>query len=280
MNALSPTSFAKTIVDLSRDECRWAVTRRSPHRFCAAPTISGKSYCAHHDKASRLTNICAHPETMGGRQAGSYVSAIMIPPQPRRIGRVALLKRKAATELTLDDLPSAFVADPVGYVTRRAKPPQAPKVRVQIARSTPAMPAVEDNSPPQPVVIPWIVKQIDGHDPVTSSEAAASTGVGAASRVTIRSIIATVAEHYGVTSAEIRGPRKTHRIVLPRQIAMWIAYERGARIWSLPVVGRAFGGRDHTTALHAVQKIGRMVADGSVVIPEHLMALSRPQGDE
>jgi hypothetical protein len=58
----------------------------------------------------------------------------------------------------------------------------------------------------------------------------------------------------GVTIEEIRGSRRTRRIVLPRQLAMYQAYRQRSDL-SLPLIGRWFGGRDHTTVLHAIRKI-------------------------
>jgi chromosomal replication initiator protein len=62
-----------------------------------------------------------------------------------------------------------------------------------------------------------------------------------------------VAEFYGITVDEMAGPRRDRHIVFPRQVAMYIIREETAS--SLPVIGQAFGGRDHTTVLHSYEKI-------------------------
>ena len=62
-----------------------------------------------------------------------------------------------------------------------------------------------------------------------------------------------VANHYSVTRADILSSRRTAVVVKPRQIAMYLAKTLTLR--SLPEIGRRFGGRDHTTVLHAVRKI-------------------------
>lgn len=68
-----------------------------------------------------------------------------------------------------------------------------------------------------------------------------------------------VVDHFpGVTMRDLNSPRRIAKIVLPRQIAMYLAKTMTAR--SLPDVGRRFGGRDHTTVLHAVRKIEALVA--------------------
>lgn len=75
-------------------------------------------------------------------------------------------------------------------------------------------------------------------------------------------ITAEVLESFpGVTLADLKGDRKSRAIVMPRQIAIFrIKYERPEL--SFPVIGRFFGGRDHTTCLHAVKKIEKMVEEG------------------
>jgi chromosomal replication initiator protein len=72
-------------------------------------------------------------------------------------------------------------------------------------------------------------------------------------RVKIEDIQKLVASHYSVTRADILSSRRTAAVVKPRQIAMYLAKTLTLR--SLPEIGRRFGGRDHTTVLHAVRKI-------------------------
>lgn len=71
-------------------------------------------------------------------------------------------------------------------------------------------------------------------------------------------IKAIVAAEFDVTLLDLICERRTDNIVLPRQIAMYLAKE--LRPDSLPTIGRHFGGRDHTTVLHAVRKITARVA--------------------
>lgn len=72
-------------------------------------------------------------------------------------------------------------------------------------------------------------------------------------RVRIEDIQKTVARQFNVSKADLLSNRRTQVIVRPRQIAMYLAKEMTPR--SLPEIGRRFGGRDHTTVLHAVRKI-------------------------
>lgn len=74
-----------------------------------------------------------------------------------------------------------------------------------------------------------------------------------ARRVRIEDIQRIVSRHYNVSKADLVSARRTQAIVRPRQIAMYLAKVLTPR--SLPEIGRQFGGRDHTTVLHAVRKI-------------------------
>lgn len=76
---------------------------------------------------------------------------------------------------------------------------------------------------------------------------------GEPKRVRIEDIQRVVARHYNVSKTELLSNRRTRTIVKPRQIAMYLAKIMTPR--SLPEIGRRFGGRDHTTVLHAVRKI-------------------------
>jgi chromosomal replication initiator protein len=77
--------------------------------------------------------------------------------------------------------------------------------------------------------------------------------------VTIEAIQSTVAEYYSISVDEMRGKRRDKYIVFPRQVAMYLIREETDS--SLPVIGAAFGGRDHTTALHAIEKITELVRE-------------------
>lgn len=73
----------------------------------------------------------------------------------------------------------------------------------------------------------------------------------------VESIIVIVAKHYDVTRVDMKSARRTADIVRPRQVAMYMA--RTFTLRSMPEIGRRFGNRDHTTVLHAVRKIGRLI---------------------
>ena len=77
--------------------------------------------------------------------------------------------------------------------------------------------------------------------------------------VLIKRIQAAAAEECGMAVIDLLSHRRTANVVLPRQIAMYLA--RAMTRSSLPQIGRRFGGRDHTTVLHACRKIEAMVED-------------------
>jgi chromosomal replication initiator protein len=80
---------------------------------------------------------------------------------------------------------------------------------------------------------------------------------GEPKRVRIEDIQRVVSRHYNVTRQELVSDRRTRVIVKPRQIAMYLAKTMTPR--SFPEIGRRFGGRDHTTVLHAVRKIEELI---------------------
>lgn len=80
---------------------------------------------------------------------------------------------------------------------------------------------------------------------------------GLTTRPKIERIIRAVSTAYGLSKEDILSRRRTKNIVLPRQIAMYVAKQ--TTLHSLPEIGRRFGGRDHTTVLHAVRKIERLI---------------------
>jgi chromosomal replication initiator protein len=85
-------------------------------------------------------------------------------------------------------------------------------------------------------------------------------------RVKIEDIQRVVARQYNVSRADLLSSRRTANVVRPRQVAMYLAKTLTLR--SLPEIGRRFGGRDHTTVLHAVRKIENLVTTDSALAEE------------
>jgi chromosomal replication initiator protein len=78
-------------------------------------------------------------------------------------------------------------------------------------------------------------------------------------QIRIEDIQRVVAGHYQVSRSDLVSSRRTRAIVVPRQIAMYLAKVLTPR--SLPEIGRRFGNRDHTTVLHAVRKIEGLIGN-------------------
>lgn len=78
-------------------------------------------------------------------------------------------------------------------------------------------------------------------------------------RITIDEIQRQVAEHYTLRLSDMHSARRSRNVARPRQIAMYLCKKLTPR--SLPEIGRKFGGRDHTTVMHAVRKIEEMVGE-------------------
>lgn len=76
-------------------------------------------------------------------------------------------------------------------------------------------------------------------------------------RVTIEDIQKRVAEYYSIKISDMQSARRSQNVARPRQVAMYLAKVLTSR--SLPEIGRKFGGRDHTTVLHAVRKVEEVV---------------------
>ena len=74
----------------------------------------------------------------------------------------------------------------------------------------------------------------------------------------IATIIETVAAYYELTPAILRGPVRLRRYARPRQVAMFLAREGTSK--SLPEIARAFGDRHHTTCMHAIKKVRRLLS--------------------
>jgi hypothetical protein len=87
----------------------------------------------------------------------------------------------------------------------------------------------------------------------------------------IDSIQRAICRHSKLSKIDLIAARRDMRVCLPRQIAMWIC--RKVTIHTYPEIGRRFGGRDHTTAIHAFKKIERMRAQDDPVVCEAIRSV-------
>jgi chromosomal replication initiator protein len=95
-------------------------------------------------------------------------------------------------------------------------------------------------------------------------------------RVRIEDIQRIVARQYNVSRADLLSSRRTANVVRPRQVAMYLAKVLTLR--SLPEIGRRFGGRDHTTVLHAVRKI-EALSGNDTALSDEIESLKRQLQD-
>jgi chromosomal replication initiation ATPase DnaA len=93
----------------------------------------------------------------------------------------------------------------------------------------------------------------------------------------VESIMKIVCLHFGVSRIDVLSDRRTADIVRPRQIAMYLAKRLTLR--SLPEIGRRFGGRDHTTVLHAVRKTQSLLDSGHPGITADIAQLREMIGE-
>ena len=82
---------------------------------------------------------------------------------------------------------------------------------------------------------------------------------GEGTQISIERIQDLICERFGVTRDELTGDRRSQNIVYPRQVAMYLSRELTDS--SLPKIGKEFGGRDHTTVIHATSKIARLIRE-------------------
>jgi chromosomal replication initiator protein len=82
---------------------------------------------------------------------------------------------------------------------------------------------------------------------------------GESAQISIERIQELICERFAVTMAELTGERRSQNIVYPRQVAMYLSRELTDS--SLPKIGKEFGGRDHTTVIHATSKIARLIRE-------------------
>ncbi|RAK57195.1 chromosomal replication initiator protein DnaA [Phenylobacterium deserti] len=95
-------------------------------------------------------------------------------------------------------------------------------------------------------------------------------------KVTVDMIQKTVAEHYQLKQADLISERRARAVARPRQVAMWLAKQITTR--SLPDIGRRFGGRDHTTVLHAVRRIEALKGEDAAIARDLDVLLRKLRG--
>ena len=118
-----------------------------------------------------------------------------------------------------------------------------------------------------------------GNAPVTldfAEEVLAEMFRASKRRITIDEIQKRVSDHFRIRQAEMVSARRAREVARPRQIAMYLAKQLTPR--SLPEIGRRFGGRDHTTVIHAVRQIEKLRGEDSEIDQDVRLLLRALEG--
>ncbi len=86
-------------------------------------------------------------------------------------------------------------------------------------------------------------------------------------------ILDTTAEMFGMTIEDLTGKSRSRPLVTARQISMYVF--RQMTDFSYPAIGREFGGRDHTTVIHAVDKIGTLMKQRRAIFDQVTALMQR-----
>lgn len=157
--------------------------------------------------------------------------------------RIAILRKKAQLEnLTIPDETIAYIANKIQSNIREL---EGALIRVIAYASLNGLDSGEIN----PEMTMEVLKDML---PVSKPR-----------QVTIELIQEIVANYYGIRPDEFKAKKRTRAIAFPRQIAMYIARE--LTDLSLPKIGESFGGRDHTTVIHACEKINNELQNNSLL---------------
>jgi len=120
-----------------------------------------------------------------------------------------------------------------------------------------------------PAPEPEVVEAMNAPLPAASQESVLAPclcptcGAPVKNRLMVTHIQALVAAYYKIPVREMISERRHREVAWPRQVAMYLAYENTPK--SLPDIGQRFGGRDHTTVIHALKKVQeRMLEDAEI----------------
>ncbi|MBC8094143.1 MAG: chromosomal replication initiator protein DnaA [Pseudonocardia sp.] len=175
-------------------------------------------------------------ETLEDRMRTRFEWGLITDIQPPELEtRIAILRKKAAQDrLAVPDDVLSFIAE---RIERNIRELEGALIRVTAFASL--------NRQPVDTQLAEIVLR----DLIPDS---------GASEITASTIMGVTAEFFGVTMDELCGPGKTKALAQSRQIAMYLCRE--LTDLSLPRIGQTFGGRDHTTVMHADKKIRNEIA--------------------
>ena len=99
------------------------------------------------------------------------------------------------------------------------------------------------------------------------------SGIAAPRPITPKLILEATAEMFGLSIDDLRGKSRSRPLVTARQIAMYVLREMTD--FSYPAIGREFGDRDHTTVMHAVTKISKLMAERRTIYDQVTELMTR-----
>jgi chromosomal replication initiator protein len=170
-------------------------------------------------------------ETLEDRLRSRFLSGLITDIDPPDLEtRLAILRSKA--EADHDDTPNDVLEFIATHVKNNIRELEGALIRVTAFASLNR----------EPISLPLAERVL--YDIVTADEPR---------RITPQMILEATADRYGFTIDAICGPSRTRPLVTARQVAMYVV--RNLTDYSYPAIARVFGGRDHTTVIHAVQKI-------------------------
>jgi hypothetical protein len=158
--------------------------------------------------------------------------------------------------------------EPITNISLAALHARRKEIRARIWKPSPRPPAIARFKPRAINCIPYtslpsLTQQPDQHVPNESDTPAPLPPPAPPRPPTIRNIVAEVAAFHTITADHILSPNRKHRFVRPRQIVCYLAKDLTKH--SLPAIGRRIGGRDHTTVLHSIRKIERLMASDELL---------------
>src|SRR5690606_5701660 len=146
--------------------------------------------------------------------------------------RIAILRKKANAErLEIPDDTLSYIA---GQIDSNIRELEGALVRVQ------AYAAIESREITTSLAADALKSMLPSSKPTT---------------IKIKDIQAAVSKYYQISMIDLKGKKRVKSIVVPRQIAMYLSRELTSS--SLPKIGAEFGGKDHTTVIHAYEKIAQ-----------------------
>ncbi len=150
--------------------------------------------------------------------------------------RIAILRKKANAErLEIPDETLSYIA---GQIDSNIRELEGALVRVQAFSA---------------------IQQSDITTSLAADALKSMVKVDKKENLSIPTIQQKVCKHFGITLAEMKGKKRTKHIVIPRQVAMYLSREYTTS--SLPKIGKEFGGKDHTTVIHAHEKIQKLMKE-------------------